>query len=423
MPEEFSRTTARKRITLPTGGEVNVPVITKISFIDPYQQYQEFEHSINNSAEGDRTVHVDQVHPVTEGVSDDALSLPVERIEEWPSTDQYDRNQETRLQLDNITGSDQKPPSFITHLKTHVVRYRNEDDENIWIDSELIDSFAFIDPFDRYQEKVYTLLHPPGEFDAQGHEIIIADANDPNIADSDNGIDPPWRTDPFQNIVNWNGQTVGITWIYTGAYTYLFLPGAGTGGPKTFTHPDETVVDGSCAQTLVWTLTSAPDVQTGWSLTGAPTVPNQTYTDWTNFVGPWILSAPNAPSVPGVLPGYQIFTGGSIASPSGPLTATAETRGISITNLGEGYYGLAASSDGLFGHGYSDANLNPQFGASDVIGNFTVTVAGLSLQIDSAMWTWYKTDIVFLPRNFISSGEAGTGDGQPVVIVSAFFKP
>ncbi len=51
MPEEFSRTTKNKRVVLPSGGTVLIPVITQISFIDPIKQFQEYQYTVDNSAD------------------------------------------------------------------------------------------------------------------------------------------------------------------------------------------------------------------------------------------------------------------------------------------------------------------------------------------------------------------------------------
>lgn len=228
MPDEGSRTTARKRITLPNdGGTVDVPVITKIAFIDPYERYQETEHTIDNSGESLRLTHVDPVYPVTNGVADTSQALFVERVDKWPVFDALERGQETIVEFDNVTGNDTLPPSFISHLKTHVVRYKNASNPDIWIDSELIDSFTIVDPYQRYQETTYVLNNPQTSDEAQ------ADPADPNIADSGNGIDAPWRTDPFQNIVNWNGEpsTAGgppefLQCGGRGGIIFLFGPGS-----------------------------------------------------------------------------------------------------------------------------------------------------------------------------------------------------
>jgi hypothetical protein len=86
-----------------------------------------------------------------------------------------------------------------------VVRYKNVDDQHIWIDSELIDELVVLDPADRAQETHYTLNNPQNDDDAQ------ANPDDPEISDTNNGIDPPWRTDPFQNIINFSDMHLVFT--------------------------------------------------------------------------------------------------------------------------------------------------------------------------------------------------------------------
>jgi hypothetical protein len=221
MAEEFSRTTARKKVKMPNGNTVNIPVVTKISFIDAAERYQETQYSIDNSAQGQRTIHVDDITPSAEVTGD---PLKVERVDTWRVGDAPDRAQETFLSFDNVTGGDTKPPRFTTHLKTHVVRYKNDPDDGNWIDSELIDQFIVLDAVDRGQETVCSLNWPPGTFDNDGKEIVIASLDDPDISDTDNGIDPPWRTDPFQNIIDCNG--VGV---------FIFSNGLAVWGDETLT--------------------------------------------------------------------------------------------------------------------------------------------------------------------------------------------
>ncbi len=111
-----------------------------------------------------------------------------------PVFDAQDRAQETQITLDNVTGATSNPPHFETHKRTHVVRYFNPDDHTQYIDSELIDELQVVDPNSRAQETQFTLNNPQTN-DAQ------ADPSDPEISDTANGIDAPWRTDPFQNII------------------------------------------------------------------------------------------------------------------------------------------------------------------------------------------------------------------------------
>lgn len=91
MPLEGVRRRARKRVRLPDGEIVEIPVITSITFVDPDDRYQETEYTIDNTSASSRTVHVDQLHPADTtsdpATQDEQTSLPVERIDEWPLND------------------------------------------------------------------------------------------------------------------------------------------------------------------------------------------------------------------------------------------------------------------------------------------------------------------------------------------------
>jgi hypothetical protein len=213
MADEIFRKTARKRIKL-QNGTVDVPVIALISFVDPIERYQESQHTIDNSAKSDRDVHVASI-PGDGAATDETGQndgLKVERIDIWRNSDAVERAQETFFAIDNktIQQPPNAPPYFTTHLSSHVVRYVNTPDDGNWIDSELIDQFSVIDPVDRYQETVFNLANPPDntpdgvivDQDAQGRTIVAVDPGLSEISDSDNGVDPPWRLDPFQNIVD-----------------------------------------------------------------------------------------------------------------------------------------------------------------------------------------------------------------------------
>lgn len=201
MPTEVGRTTARKRITLPGGAKVDVPVITKISFIDPARG-QETQFTISNDHTGTRTVHVATI-TVSTG------ELKVERIDRWATFDAADRAQEEQFTFDNVNIGSNPPPYFTGHVKTHVVKYFDiNGNESNYIESELIDAFAMFDATDRAQETVYTLNNPQNDHDAQAH------SDDPEISDSSSGIDPPWRTDPFQNIVSFSEEGQGYIEYY-----------------------------------------------------------------------------------------------------------------------------------------------------------------------------------------------------------------
>lgn len=259
MPEEFSRTTARKKIILPGGDTIYVPVITKISFIDPFHQYQEYEYQIDNTDEVDRTVHVDPVvhvdvdqdgvptedNPTAEDTSD---PLYVERIDTWNVIDPFDRHQESRMTLDNTTGNDQLPPHFSNHVKTHIYRYHqdpeNPDDGGVWVDSELLDEFAVIDPFEQSQERRFILTNPTNAEFRDGDLSGQAGVDDPDITiirgeDEGEGTsqDNPVRLDPYQNIINWNAGgyyiSIGFAWSDL-VSSQTVPPGTGISHPPRF---------------------------------------------------------------------------------------------------------------------------------------------------------------------------------------------
>lgn len=196
MANENGRKIGRKRITV-GDSYVDVPVILEISFVDPSEQWQEYRFIIDNSAQSSRFVHAVEVQN-----DDGDDSIQVERIDKWPMIDAVENGQETVISLDNVTGEQSSPPHFTTHLKTHVFRYVNPDDSDIWIDSEIIDKIAIVG--ENGQEKLFALNNP----DVQADEATQAE-----ISDTANGIDPPYRLDPFQNIINWNGATATIRFV------------------------------------------------------------------------------------------------------------------------------------------------------------------------------------------------------------------
>lgn len=212
MPQEAGRTTKRKRVQV-GDSYVDVPVITKISFIDPFERYQEYQYEVNNGLNTSREVTVDRVYHSENGINSTDRYVDVERVKIWPVLDPFERHQETRVEFDNVTGNDDIPPHFRVHIKTHVVRYKNPDSpDSVWIDSELIDQFSVIDPHNRYQETFYTLNNPQTDDDAQ------ADPADEDVAMPGGSIDPPWRIDPFQNIVNVSSYTPHRRIVHTKIY-------------------------------------------------------------------------------------------------------------------------------------------------------------------------------------------------------------
>lgn len=261
MAGEYRRIRARKRVKLPNGVEVQIPVLASISFVDPRDRYQETAYGIDNTQDADRDVHVDDVYPVavdgdgkptqdepTQDKSGDPLK--VERVDTWKILDPRSRYQESRVAFDNKTGAELIPPSFTQHQKTHIYRYFKDPEkpsnDSAWIDVEWIDELGHVDPRTRYQETVATLTNPTNaEFrggDLSGQ--VSQDDPDITIGDGEGTADNPVRLDPFQNIVNFKStwkrdrQTYYVltrtsnTWAYpycapawgdwTGPFTYVY---------------------------------------------------------------------------------------------------------------------------------------------------------------------------------------------------------
>lgn len=224
MAVEYKRERGRKKINLPGGGHVYIPVLISVSTVD--QNGQETKATFENTSQSDkREVHIDQVRHTNPTGSQGSDHIDVERIDSWIGSDAVDRAQESKFLLDNTTGGDLKPPSFGTHQKTHVYRYyqdpNNPSDSGAWVDSELIDEISVVDG--NGQENIYFMNNPAVD-DLTGQ----ADSNDPDISDTDGGLDPPYRTDPFQNIVNFNDSpsTAFVTvWVYIGIWSDWYFGG------------------------------------------------------------------------------------------------------------------------------------------------------------------------------------------------------
>jgi hypothetical protein len=157
MAQEGSRTTSKKRIYNPDDNLqfVDIPVIDLISFLDPFDRYQETQHAYsNNDDTGARTVHEVTVTSTTTPPD----HVKVERIDVLKVIDPLDRYQETQFSIDNVTGEDSTPPHFTSHLKTHVKRIHGVGvNKACYIDVERIDKLQVIDASDRYQESIYEL--------------------------------------------------------------------------------------------------------------------------------------------------------------------------------------------------------------------------------------------------------------------------
>ena len=241
---------------------VDVTVTTSVSMVsDGSEQYQEYEHQVDVSAQSGRTAndgilsHIDKVYAAdvpgptdpatiyvgTEGsayqaqdskvqgnyngnyyqvgtISDFTNFIKVYRNDAWPIVmDGSDLFQEHNLGFDSVTGTavadpggtaagtDTAPPHF-AHLKTHIFRYEDKvNNPGTFVDVEVIDEYARVyDGSDQFQERNYIF----------NFTDVQPDPSWPCMNDLTGTIDPPTLLDPFQNIVNYKGKKYYWTFVY-----------------------------------------------------------------------------------------------------------------------------------------------------------------------------------------------------------------
>ncbi len=204
------RKAIRKRVHLPNGGAVWIPCLEQIPFSVAADQYQEHVLYLRNGVENDRKVHVRDVPNV-----DNDATIPVERIDRLPVKTMAEQAQERLYYLKNLD-----PPPILpdgsndpAHEKVHYVRYFEDNNSNSdnWVDVELIDRLKITVAAEQYQEWILYLRH-----DVLGDEIESPGVNygpvtvgfcdmslDTGQGEA-SGIDPPYRFDPFQNIIQFN---------------------------------------------------------------------------------------------------------------------------------------------------------------------------------------------------------------------------
>lgn len=223
MPVESARTIGKKKFKTPAG-DIWVPVVLQISFTDDADRGQEYRITVDNSADADRDVIVSWVGSKGSGSAKEDVArsadvpgdcVAVERIIIWRHIDAVDRGQETNVTFDNQTFDKNGPPFFTTHLKTHIVTYHADQNDKTspGIKSELIDEFSIIG--ERGQEEHYFLANPID--DDEANLQITPDTPDVTAAPGD-GVDPAYRVDPFQNIVEIPGYYVMFAWFWFDYY-------------------------------------------------------------------------------------------------------------------------------------------------------------------------------------------------------------
>jgi hypothetical protein len=248
---ESSRLTYKKGVQLEDGSIVEVEVIYQIAFVDQKDNAQVSIWAIDNSDQSSRMGHLYTVNNTNSTVSGRLL---VERPEQVAVVDPKDFSQVTLLNFTNNDPPPRLPSAFDDpdsqlgpyHIQSHVIRYAGNGDNGGYtvtllqsqsdldatpgepfVDVEMIDQFANIDQKSFGQVALYTLTNREAAdienringTDPNGDNDVLVNFTSPGIAGLDptssdyeaqaadsysqNGtIDPPWRLDPFQNIIN-----------------------------------------------------------------------------------------------------------------------------------------------------------------------------------------------------------------------------
>ena len=333
MPTETRRIVKRKRVSLPGGGTVDIPVIAQITFLDVVDQAQESEFHLENGSAGKRDVRIASI-PGDGGATDETGSgsgLRVERVDLWRVLDVVEQGQETDFHPDSKTVNSSGPKYFSTHEKTHVVKYINTPDDGNWIKSELIDTWKFADTVDQGQESEYFLFNPPDNggiaglalgTDSDGTTTI---AVDPAIAEIADAVDPV-RTDPFQNIVDYKGaEPIVVTWYYKRDNDLNNPPDVAPVRPVQFKDLSLSQVPGS------------PTMPSDFTVTGTPTMPNI-------IAGAQFINWINAPA--GGPPDQQF--GGTTAVSGTVQIGVGPAPGVttSMTSISASLSGVSGSKNG-----------------------------------------------------------------------------
>lgn len=399
MPVEAERKLGKKKIKTPAG-DIWVPVIIEISFTDDPDRAQEYRYTVDNNADGDRDTHVAWVGTslssnATENADRTAETpddcIAVERIDVYRHIDPADRYWETAISFDNKTydpngSKSTKQPYFVSHEKTHIVTYRfkppppepdppPDPKQFVGMDVELIDEFVIVG--ERGQETHFYLSQNPKD-DDEANQIIKDDTLE--VTDSDNGVDPPYRTDPFQNIVKIR-EPLTVFWAYQAE---SILPGPAVGGGyhfrSMFPQPGGTLPNG---RVMV--------------VTGSPTVSDVIFNPGpgTNFLAfPWWLVGPDTDHSSGSSPGYHNY---DMHEPSA----------------------VFSHSWPFFGYTYQDGNAPAIYKPA---GALSVSFGPISLTIDGIAWELINLHASFFAINQDQFG-ASPGSMTQLPFFSATFDP
>jgi hypothetical protein len=169
---------------------IAIPVTYEQDFGLMADQAQEWVWYIDNTDLADRTVKVVTVTDQSGNGGD----IQVERIQRFKTFAMADQAQAWEAYMHN----EDDPPQ---HAKTHVVRYYKDNDRSSqdWVDIQYIDMWDELTMADQAQETE--------DFFKQPQDGDDVDTSLDTYPDFDS-IDPPYRLDPWQNIIaiNWGDE-------------------------------------------------------------------------------------------------------------------------------------------------------------------------------------------------------------------------
>lgn len=205
---------------------LDIPVIYEAKFKSMVDQAQEFFVYFDNSINSSRKVHTKRVT----NNKDSSQYIDVERIDEWNIKITQEQAQESIFVMTNTDPPPIQPDgsNHPAHQKVHYVRFFKDNDANsdVWCDIELIDELKIKCMAEQAQEYTWFMKHPElGDIvdDPDAAYPLTKGYCDPGLelASAEGGIDPPYRTDPFQNIININWfaeETTSIPCHFDGNY-------------------------------------------------------------------------------------------------------------------------------------------------------------------------------------------------------------
>ena len=202
MASETNRTTTMRRLTNPSNSSqyVDVKCIDNITFTIPDEQYQDYLYNFANISDNTNR----QVHTVEITGSDGSSMLEVERIDILSILNATEQNWEWDHNLignaPNTSGPDGSDvPQHMTTFDVTIYHVNTDGtrDTSQWVKIQRVQQLYVNVPVEQYWDKQFNLDWP----DMTGDD----DMNNPSqlyTGSDGTSINPPWRLDPFQNIVD-----------------------------------------------------------------------------------------------------------------------------------------------------------------------------------------------------------------------------